>query len=101
MMHTDGKGVYVLILYLPYRRTIQIGRLGKFNFSDGYYAYVGSAFGPGGLAARLSHHLRRSHKPRWHIDYLRRHVDITDREFRLQLCQSSILLLQFAFDPCV
>jgi Uri superfamily endonuclease len=75
-MRTDGKGIYVLILYLPHRRTIRIGRLGKFNFSGGYYAYVGSAFGPGGLHARLGHHLRRCRKSRWHIDYLRRHADI-------------------------
>ena len=77
-MRTNGKGVYVLILYLPHRRTIRIGRLGEFNFSDGYYAYVGSAFGPGGLAARLGHHLRKCRKPRWHIDYLRRHAGISE-----------------------
>jgi Uri superfamily endonuclease len=77
-MHTDGKGIYVLILYLPHRRTIRIGRLGEFNFSGGYYAYVGSAFGPGGLAARLGHHLRRCRNPRWHIDYLRRQAGISE-----------------------
>ena len=77
-MRTDGKGIYILILYLSHRQSIQIGRLGKFNFSDGYYAYVGSAFGPGGLAARLGHHLRRCRKPRWHIDYLRQHADISE-----------------------
>jgi Uri superfamily endonuclease len=37
----------------------------------GWYLYVGSAFGPGGVAARCNHHRRVSERPRWHIDYLR------------------------------
>ena len=32
---------------------------------------TGSAFGSGGLRARLGRHLRRSKAQRWHIDYLR------------------------------
>jgi Uri superfamily endonuclease len=51
---------------------LQVGRLGSFHFSAGTYLYVGSAFGPGGLPARLSHHERREKThPHWHIDYLR------------------------------
>ncbi len=51
---------------------LPIGRLGCFNLAAGYYLYVGSAFGAGGLAARLARH-RQPHKrrPHWHIDYLR------------------------------
>lgn len=30
----------------------------------------GSAFGPGGLRARLRHHLESVAEPHWHIDYL-------------------------------
>ncbi len=65
------KGTYILILKLAAARTIEIGRLGKYRFDAGYYAYVGSAFGPGGLRGRLSHHLKVSSRPHWHIDYLR------------------------------
>ena len=36
----------------------------------------GSAFGKGGVRARLLHHLGRASKPHWHIDYLRRHFGI-------------------------
>ena len=40
------------------------------QLSKGWYVYVGSAFGPGGLAPRVSRHLR-CHKTRhWHIDHL-------------------------------
>jgi len=37
----------------------------------GLYCYVGSAWGPGGLAARVRRHLRGSAVRRWHIDYVR------------------------------
>ena len=70
------KGTYILLLKLPEPGTIQVGKFGEFNFPAGYYAYVGSAFGPGGLAGRLSHHFKMSERPHWHIDYLRRHAQI-------------------------
>lgn len=38
----------------------------------GFYLYVGSAFGPGGLRARVGRHLGGQGALRWHIDYLRR-----------------------------
>jgi Uri superfamily endonuclease len=37
----------------------------------GLYFYVGSAWGPGGLAARVNRHLRGGAVRRWHIDYVR------------------------------
>jgi len=65
------RGTYILILYLRDSQRIQVGKLGRFDFDAGYYAYVGSAQGPGGLGARLRHHLRANNRPHWHIDYLR------------------------------
>jgi Uri superfamily endonuclease len=65
-------GSYVLVLQLTRPRRIRIGRLGILAFPEGAYAYTGSAFGPGGLRARVRHHLRRSVRPHWHLDYLRR-----------------------------
>jgi len=44
--------------------------LGVFEFPPGWYVYVGSAFGPGGLAARVARHARLAKRLRWHIDYL-------------------------------
>ncbi|WP_455212023.1 GIY-YIG nuclease family protein [Kaarinaea lacus] len=44
----------------------------------GFYLYVGSAFGSGGLKARLAHHLKRVLKPHWHIDYLRRYTKVLE-----------------------
>jgi Uri superfamily endonuclease len=66
-----GKGTYGLLLRLDETREVAVGRLGRFVFVAGYYLYVGSALGPGGLAARLGRHLRGEKGPFWHIDYLR------------------------------
>jgi len=64
-------GTYVLLLYLfgPFR--IPVGRLGTFEVRAGFYLYVGSARGPGGLAARVARHLRHPKPLRWHVDFLR------------------------------
>ena len=64
-------GTYALILASASERWIEIGKLGKCLIRPGYYVYAGSAFGPGGLKARIAHHARISQRPHWHIDYLR------------------------------
>ncbi len=69
-------GTYTLILRASVAQTIQIGRLGELHIQPGYYIYVGSAFGPGGLAARVGRHLRKEKTLRWHIDYLRARVRV-------------------------
>ena len=66
----DEKGTYVLIASVGQMKRIQIGQLGKFDIVPGFYAYVGSAFGAGGLCARISHHLESTAAPHWHIDCL-------------------------------
>ena len=64
-------GTYVLVLHLDHDRSITVGRLGQFSFPAGYYLYIGSAQGPGGLRARLRRHLRGGERLHWHVDYLR------------------------------
>lgn len=53
----DEKGTYVLIAFVPQLKRIEVGQLGQFDIVPGFYVYVGSAFGAGGLAARIGHHL--------------------------------------------
>ncbi len=72
------KGSYLLMLRLHEARTIQVGSLGRIAFARGWYAYAGSAFGPGGLAARLRHHLVPVRRPHWHIDYLRAEARVAE-----------------------
>jgi Uri superfamily endonuclease len=64
-------GIYALILELIQLRELAIGRMGRFEFPAGFYIYLGSAQGPGGIRGRLGRHLRGAYKPHWHIDFLR------------------------------
>lgn len=75
------KGIYCLILNTS-GATLAVGALGEMTFPVGWYIYVGSALGPGGLA-RVHRHIRvyqgeNDHRPRWHIDRL-----LTDKRFML------------------
>ena len=64
------KGVYLLLLEA--HGPLKVGRLGVLPF-DGWYVYVGSALGPGGLK-RLQRHFDYCKRPnapmRWHVDAL-------------------------------
>jgi Uri superfamily endonuclease len=64
-------GTYVLVLEVLAPVRIRAGGLGELDVLPGWYAYIGSALGPGGVAARCRHHMRISSRPHWHIDYLR------------------------------
>ena len=66
-----GPGTYALILQAARAQTIVIGSLGTLVVRPGFYVYTGSAFGPGGLPARVGRHLRQTDVRHWHIDYLK------------------------------
>lgn len=66
----NEKGTYVLIAFVPQMKHVEVGQLGDFDVVPGFYAFVGSAFEAGGLAARIGHHLESATAPHWHIDYL-------------------------------
>jgi Uri superfamily endonuclease len=64
-------GSYVLVLAATQATTIRVGRLRGMAVTPGWYLYVGSALGVGGLAGRLHHHARPVARPHWHVDYVR------------------------------
>ncbi len=64
-------GTYVLVLRSLDHASLRVGRLGVLHLELGYYAYAGSALGPGGVGARLGRHLLGSGRTHWYIDYLR------------------------------
>jgi Uri superfamily endonuclease len=78
MSEKISTGTYVLLLHLPAPVELTVGRLGTFDFPAGWYAYIGSAFGAGGLVGRLKHHLRPVERPHWHIDYLRQAAELVE-----------------------
>ncbi|HIE18811.1 TPA: GIY-YIG nuclease family protein [Candidatus Bathyarchaeota archaeon] len=68
----EAGGTYTLIIFVRSTMSLKIGGLGEKKIEKGYYAYTGSALGRGSsnLAGRISRHLRKSKKKKWHIDYL-------------------------------
>lgn len=66
------KGSYCLVFRTP-GCTICVGALGSLLFQAGWYVYIGSALGSGGLH-RLGRHISltrlRDKRPTWHVDYL-------------------------------
>ena len=71
-------GTYALVMACSSDQRIEVGKLGPLHLQSGFYVYVGSAFGPGGLKARIAHHVKISERPHWHIDYLRPAMDLTE-----------------------
>ena len=63
-------GTYALIFSGLKKGSVVIGKLGTLQLQPGFYIYFGSAFGPGGLKARIKHHFNPSSRPHWHLDYL-------------------------------
>jgi len=77
---SDATGCYHLLYHLPRPTRLRVGALGCFALPAGWYVYTGSAFGPGGLAARVARHRACARHltspgdppraPHWHVDYL-------------------------------
>lgn len=63
-------GAYVLAIRLAAPVEIAAGRLPRASLLPGWYAYAGSARGPGGLRARIGRHLAAAKRRRWHVDML-------------------------------
>ena len=62
------KGIYVLLIQINKRISIEIGALGEVTFPEGLFAYVGSA--QNNLELRVKRHQRKEKRLFWHIDYL-------------------------------
>lgn len=80
------RGTYSLVVEVTEPATVEVGALGTCRFEPGWYAYAGSARGPGGFA-RVARHREVAAGARnarhWHLDYLLGHeaasVDATFR----------------------
>jgi Uri superfamily endonuclease len=71
-----NNGIYQLLIYIPQKKSIKIGKKGIFEFPKGYYVYTGSA--KNGLKSRIQRHLKKTKKKFWHIDYLLPYASIKD-----------------------
>jgi Uri superfamily endonuclease len=65
-------GAYALLLVLGRPCAFETRLLGPVVLAPGRYLYAGSAWGPGGIRARVARHARADKRARWHIDHLTR-----------------------------
>jgi len=64
-----AKGAYALIITTS--APLEFAHKGITHILPaGTYIYAGSAYGPGGIRARLRRHFQREKKPHWHVDQL-------------------------------
>lgn len=77
------EGTYTLLIELGDEVTVEVGALGEHTLARGWYAYTGSAFGPGGFV-RVERHRELAAGERetrhWHVDYLLGHPEASVRE---------------------
>lgn len=64
-------GTYALLLRAETEQCVDVGALGTLHLQPGVYVYVGSAFGPEGVRARVKRHVRDDGARHWHVDYVR------------------------------
>jgi endonuclease-3 len=81
-------GTYTLLAALPDPATVAVGALGRVALDAGWYAYTGSALGPGGFS-RVARHREIAAGTRdarhWHVDYLLGDTPATvERVFRAE-----------------
>ncbi len=63
-------GAYLLAIRLSVPLHLDLSSLGTAVLPAGWYAYAGSAHGPGGIKARVARHLRQDKPVHWHVDTL-------------------------------
>jgi len=63
------KGAYALVFALNTALDC-LHKGAEIRLSSGIYVYAGSAYGPGGLRARLRRHFRQDKRIHWHVDAL-------------------------------
>lgn len=74
----ERPGIYALIMHLPVQRRLDVGTLGEHACAPGWYVYVGSAHGPGGLKRCINRHRARHRRQLQHVDRLTAVADIRE-----------------------
>lgn len=71
-----GPGAYVLLLRLAEPAKAPTRAFPSAVLTPGTYLYAGSAWGPGGIRARVLRHARREKAQHWHVDSLTQAADL-------------------------
>lgn len=62
-------GAYALMIHIGREIAFRRSRA-EYTIPPDWYIYAGSAYGPGGIRARLRHHFRQDKPIHWHVDHL-------------------------------
>jgi Uri superfamily endonuclease len=76
-------GSYIVIGRLDNAVLLTSGPFSGQQITPGYYLYSGSAYGPGGLRARITRHLKSDTKKFWHFDHLKSNLSIEEIFFSI------------------
>jgi Uri superfamily endonuclease len=87
----SGPGASALVIRLNREFDGPVGALGTIHLAAGCYVYLGSAYGPGGIAARVRRHLRADKRMHWHIDRLTGSGAITDIAVQRGGCECALV----------
>ena len=68
------KGLYLLLIRVDSNIQVRV-RGAPYNLQPGYYLYIGSGGGPGGVNARIRRHLVKKKSIHWHIDQITTNTD--------------------------
>ena len=100
-MLPNCKGSYILLLFLSNDMKVK-SKAKEWFLANGYYIYIGSAKGKGGIKGRVMRYLNPNKKKHWHIDYLLPYAMII-RIFVLCEVEEKELVkrLSMMFDPVV
>ncbi len=71
-------GAYLLLIDLKKPLTLPQKKFCQKPLEPGFYLYAGSAYGPGGIKARVSRHIKKRKAKRWHIDYITTQATVTE-----------------------
>ena len=66
----NALGAYILLIELDGAVVVHLPKRREATLPAGRYLYCGSAYGPGGIKARVGRHMIRHKNIRWHVDQL-------------------------------
>jgi Uri superfamily endonuclease len=89
-------GAYLLLVELRAVTFVKLPNRLSVPLFPGDYVYAGSASGPGGLKARVSRHMRRGKRRRWHIDELNDTGDVLGAWIFLGGCECHLVEMNSA-----
>lgn len=78
------RGCYLLGMHIYEALDVHLGRRGSHRLPSGFYIYVGSAMGRGGLKARLGRHLATKKRIHWHVDHITSRLPVTEIAWLVQ-----------------